>query len=120
MKMRFSARISSATAVVGPLAPSTTMRALILSALRLVITFSVAAGIRISQSARQQLFAGHGFRAAEAENRVVAVLVLEQLVNVDAVGVEQAAVPLGDADNLVALLHASAARRSSPRCRNPG
>ena len=50
MKMRLSARISSATAVVGPLAPSTTMRALILSALRLVITFSVAAGTRISQS----------------------------------------------------------------------
>ena len=49
-KMFLSARMSSATAVVGPLAPSAMILALILSALRLVITFSVAAGIRMSQS----------------------------------------------------------------------
>ena len=56
----FSERISSATAVVGPLAPSTMMRALIFSALRLVMTFSVAAGMRISQSVIRSSSAGHG------------------------------------------------------------
>ena len=59
----------------------------------------------MSQSETMQLVAGHGLGAAEAENRVVAVLVLEQLVNVDAVGIVEAAVFLGDADDLVAVLH---------------
>ena len=53
---------------------------------------------------QQQLLAGHGFCAAEAKNRIIAVLVLEQLVNIDAGGVVQAAVALGDAHDLVALL----------------
>ena len=52
-----------------------------------------------------QLLAGHGFRAAESQNRVVAVLEFQQLVDVDAVGIEQPAVLLGDADDLVAVLH---------------
>jgi hypothetical protein len=47
MKTRLSARISSATVVVGPLAPSQRILQRRRSALRLVMTFSVAAGMRI-------------------------------------------------------------------------
>lgn len=46
----FSKRIFSAAGVVGPLAPSTISFALILPALAFVITFSLAAGIKISHS----------------------------------------------------------------------
>lgn len=48
MNTPFSPRMSSANAVVGPFAPSHTIRAEIFAALWLVITFSVAAGIRMS------------------------------------------------------------------------
>ena len=85
MKMRLSARISSATAVVGPLAPSTMMRALILSALRLVITFSVAAGISMSQSETISSSLGMASAPRKPRSGSVAVLVFDQLVNVDAV-----------------------------------
>src|SRR5260370_22329721 len=46
----FSARISSATAVVGPLAPSHRILHLIRSTFLLVITFSVGQGARVSHS----------------------------------------------------------------------
>ena len=46
----FSSRILSAFAVVGPLAPSQMMRALMSRAFWLVMTFSSAAGTSTSQS----------------------------------------------------------------------
>ena len=49
-KTFFSERMSSAAAVVGPFAPSARILHFTRSAFWLVITFSVAAGIRISQS----------------------------------------------------------------------
>ena len=49
-KTPFSSRILSAPAVVGPLAPSQMIRALIAAALWLVMTFSIAAGTSTSQS----------------------------------------------------------------------
>jgi hypothetical protein len=49
-KMFFSARMSSATMVVGPLAPSQRIRHWSCAAFLLVMTFSVAAGMRISHS----------------------------------------------------------------------
>ena len=103
--MRLSARISSATAVVGPLAPSTMIRALIWSALRLVITFSVAAGIRISQSETISSSLGHGLGAAEAKHGSVPILVFDQLMNVDPVRIVHAAIFFGDANDLVTVLH---------------
>gem|GEM_PF-5454443 len=47
-KMPLLARMSSATGVVGPLAPSQRMRHWSFPALWLVMTFSVAAGMRTS------------------------------------------------------------------------
>src|SRR5208283_4877129 len=52
----------------------------------------------------QQLFGGHGLRAAESERGAVAVFVFDQLVNVDAGGIVQAAIDLRHADDLVAAL----------------
>ena len=49
MKTRLSPRISSAMVVVGPLAPSQRILQRMRSAFLLVMTFSVAAGMRISQ-----------------------------------------------------------------------
>ena len=90
------------------------------SAFRLVITFSVAAGIRTSHSRRQQLVRIGRLRAREAVDRCRASpSVLQQRADVDAVRVVQRAVILADADDLVALLRTSASPRSSPHCRSP-
>ena len=81
------------------------MRALIRSALRLVITFSVAAGMRMSQS--ETMSSSLGMASAPRKPSVVPLRYLysTELVDVDAVGIVEAAVLLGDADDLVAVLH---------------
>ena len=61
-----------------------------------------------------------GFGAGETDDGAGCAAVLDQGVDVDAVGVVEAAVVLGDADDLVALLAREAWRRSSRRCRSPG
>src|ERR1700720_3953652 len=50
----------------------------------------------------QKLFGVGGFRAGEPVNALGSIPVFQQIVDVDALRVEQAAVELGDADDLVA------------------
>src|SRR5437763_379746 len=82
-KTFLSARISSATEVVGPLAPSARILQRILSAFLLVMTFSVARG------------------AGETNAGCVALSVVQQIIDVDAVAVVKRAVVLDDTDDLV-------------------
>ena len=65
----FSARISSATIVVGPFAPSHRILHCNFAAFLLVITFSVAAGTKISHSRVIQLVLIDGFRTRESIDR---------------------------------------------------
>jgi hypothetical protein len=76
--------------------------------LRLVITFSVAAGIRISHSVVITSSEGIASALRKPKRRPIAFLVLEQLVDIDAIRIVEAAVILGDADNLIAVLRQQA------------
>ena len=66
-----SCRILCASGVVGPLAPSVTIFALIVGAFSVVIWFSSAAGIRMSTSSDPQLVVGQRFAAGKAVDRLV-------------------------------------------------
>src|ERR1019366_6826844 len=52
----------------------------------------------------QELFAWYGLSAAETKGGTVAILVLNELVNIDTRRVVEAAIFLGNTDNLVSLL----------------
>ena len=101
-KTRLSARISSAAAVVGRMRASQMILALIPAAFWLVITFSVAAGMRISPVGEEELAGFGGVSAREADDCLVAIAVLQRCVNVHASTIEQSAIVLAIADDLVA------------------
>ena len=107
------ARISSACGVVGPLAASATMRALIASALCSVMTFSSAAGTRMSHfmvsssSLRDARCAGH------ADDGAGALLVTNRFDRIDAARIGDAAARVADRDDLA--LSSRAKRRAAVR-----
>src|ERR1700730_6387407 len=88
------ARISSACGVVGPLEASATMRALMASALCRVMTFSSAAGTRMSH------FMVRDARSARhANNRGGALLVADGFDRIDATRVGYATAGIADGDD---------------------
>ena len=103
-KIPFSERMSSATGVVGPLAPSQRMRHLSCA--------GVAAGDDVLGGGGDEDVAlldedgvlVEGLGAGELVDAAGAGLVLEELGDVEAVGVEERAIVLADADDLVALV----------------
>ena len=95
----FRARISSASRVVGPFAPSTTMRALTRGAFSAVITRSKAAGTRRSQSSSRCVFPpGEILRAGGTEQSVPLPPVCHHLLQVESVRVGDRPLELGQSD----------------------
>ena len=114
-------RIASASGVVGPFAPSTTIFALMRGAFSAVIWRSSAAGIRMSQSSSSASSPpGEVGGAGEVEDRCAAPCGAPSPPRCRAPWGSRSRPRLREADQERAALAGRTSRRDSRRCRAPG